>query len=107
MAHGPEGLTRRSFLGRAAAVATAAAAPLGRGSAAAQDTTAPSGAVSPPEIPTPGRPQGTDKFGASVDGLPIIDAHIHLFDGNRPETRYMGSAAYRAASKTSLPGLYA
>ena len=43
----------------------------------------------------------------SVDNIPIIDAHIHLFDGTRPlGAGYMGSQAYRAISKTSLPALY-
>jgi L-fuconolactonase len=42
-----------------------------------------------------------------TDGIPIIDSHIHLFDGTRPlGAGYMGSAAYRAISKTSLPGMY-
>ena len=44
---------------------------------------------------------------ASVDNIPIIDAHIHLFDGTRTMgAGYMGSAAYRAISKTSLPSMY-
>jgi predicted TIM-barrel fold metal-dependent hydrolase len=44
---------------------------------------------------------------ASVDNIPIIDAHIHLFDGTRPQgAEYMGSAAYRAMSKVSLPAGY-
>jgi predicted TIM-barrel fold metal-dependent hydrolase len=44
---------------------------------------------------------------ASIDNLPIIDAHIHLFDGTRPQgAGYMGSPAYRAVSKVSLPGNY-
>jgi len=43
----------------------------------------------------------------SVDEIPIIDAHIHLFDGTRPlGAGYMGSPAYRAISKTSLPSMY-
>jgi len=43
----------------------------------------------------------------SVDNLPIIDAHIHIFDGTRPQgARYMGSPAYRAISKISLPAGY-
>jgi predicted TIM-barrel fold metal-dependent hydrolase len=100
-------LTRRSFLGMAAAAGTLAAAPFGN-LASAQTPPAPDKPVAPPEIPAPGRPQGTDKFGASVDGIPVIDAHIHLFDGTRPQgATYMGSAAYREKSKTSLPGLYA
>jgi len=100
-------VTRRAFLSLAAAAAAGAAAPSSQALAAAQATTQDT-PVAPPEIPTAGRPQGTDKFGASVDGVPIIDAHIHLFDGTRPQgASYMGSAAYRAKSKTSLPGLYA
>jgi L-fuconolactonase len=44
---------------------------------------------------------------ASTDGIPIIDSHIHLFDGTRPlGAGYMGSAAYHAISKTSLPSMY-
>jgi predicted TIM-barrel fold metal-dependent hydrolase len=44
---------------------------------------------------------------ASVDDIPIIDAHVHLFDGTRPlGAGYMGSPAYRAISKTSLPSMY-
>jgi predicted TIM-barrel fold metal-dependent hydrolase len=44
---------------------------------------------------------------ASVDNIPIIDAHIHLFDGARPlGAEYMGSSAYRSISKTSLPSMY-
>jgi L-fuconolactonase len=73
-----------------------------------QNTPAQTAAVVPPEVPTAGRPQGTEKFGPSVDGIPIIDAHIHLFDGTRPQgAGYMGSAAYREKSRTALPGLYA
>jgi L-fuconolactonase len=42
-----------------------------------------------------------------VASIPIIDAHIHLFDGTRSlGAGYMGSAAYRAKSKTSLPSMY-
>jgi L-fuconolactonase len=94
-------VTRRAFLGSAAAAATLAAVPL-------KDAAAQSAPVAPPEIATAGRPQGTEKFGASVDNLPIIDAHIHLFDGTRPQgASYMGSAAYSARSKISLPGTYA
>jgi L-fuconolactonase len=44
---------------------------------------------------------------ASVDHIPIIDAHIHLFDNTRQlGAGYMGSAAYRALSKPSLPSMY-
>src|ERR1035438_57013 len=50
---------------------------------------------------------GAQAQSASVDSIPIIDAHIHLFDGTRPlGAGYMGSPAYRAISKTSLPSLY-
>lgn len=93
-------MKRRAFLSRLAAVATATRAPQ---SVFAQDAP-----VTPPEIPSSGRPQATDRFGPSVDNLPIIDAHIHLFDGRRTQgTGYMGSAAYRAKSQTSLPNMYA
>jgi predicted TIM-barrel fold metal-dependent hydrolase len=71
------GLNRRTFLAGAAAVTTATA----MGSAFAQSP--------------------------SVDDIPIIDAHIHLFDGTRPlGAEYMGSPAYQAISKTSLPSMY-
>lgn len=59
------------------------------------------------QIHTPGRPQATDDFGPSVDGVPIIDSHIHLFDGTRPQgASYTGSPEYSAVSKRSLPELY-
>lgn len=92
--------TRRAFLSRAAAAAALAGAPL---RTFAQDSP-----TIPPEVATPGRPQGTDKFGSSVDTVPVIDAHIHLFDGRRTQGQgYMGSAAYRALSQISLPAMYA
>ena len=100
-------MTRRKFFGLAAAAAPLAAAPSNH-VAAAQSAPVPDKPIAPPEVATAGRPQGTDKFGPSVDGIPIIDAHIHLFDGTRPQgAGYMGSAAYREKSKTSLPNLYA
>ena len=72
-----EGLNRRDFLAGAVAVAAAAAS----GRALAQ--------------------------GASVDHVPIIDAHIHLFDNTRPlGAGYMGSKEYRALNKPSLPAMY-
>nr|WP_301183142.1 amidohydrolase family protein [Sphingomonas quercus] len=41
------------------------------------------------------------------DDVPIIDAHIHLFDGTRPQgAPYVGSPAYAAISKVSLPSGY-
>lgn len=44
---------------------------------------------------------------SSMDEIPVIDTHIHLFDGTRPlGADYMGSPAYRAISKTSLPSMY-
>ena len=95
------GVTRRSFF--KAAAATVAAPSLG---AAAQRMSA-SRSGAPPQVPTAGRPQGTDKFGPSVDNLPIIDAHIHVFDGTRPQgASYTGSPAYGAQSKISLPAMY-
>ena len=95
-----EGVTRRTFLSKAAAAATLASTPM---RLVAQDVP-----VAPPEIATPGRPQGTDKFGPSVDNVPIIDSHIHLFDGRRTQgAGYMGSAAYRAQSQIALPGMIA
>ena len=52
-------------------------------------------------------PTGAFAQSASVDNIPIIDAHIHIFDGTRPQgARYMGSPAYRAVSKISLPAGY-
>lgn len=72
-------LNRRDFLAGAAAAVSAAAA----GSALAQS--------------------------ASVDQIPIIDSHIHLFDGTRPifGKGYLGSRAYAARYKRSLPSMYA
>jgi predicted TIM-barrel fold metal-dependent hydrolase len=43
----------------------------------------------------------------SIDDIPIIDAHIHLFDNTRPlGAGYMGSQAYRVLNKPSLPAMY-
>lgn len=72
-----EGLSRREFLVGAAAIA----------------------AVAPWD--------GVHAQSASIDNIPIIDAHIHLFDGTRPlGAGYMGSPAYRAISRSSLPSMY-
>ena len=72
-----EGISRRTFLAGAAAAATVTAL------------------------------DGAYAQSASVDNIPIIDTHIHLFDGTRPlGARYMGSPAYRAISKTMLPPMY-
>jgi predicted TIM-barrel fold metal-dependent hydrolase len=44
---------------------------------------------------------------AWMDTIPVIDAHIHLFDPTRPVfSGYMGSQAYRALNKPSLPAMY-
>ena len=74
------GLNRRDFLAGAAAAVTAAAA----GGALGQS--------------------------ASGGGhIPIIDSHIHLFDGTRPVfgKGYLGSRAYAARYRKSLPSMYA
>jgi hypothetical protein len=93
-------LTRRTFLSRAAAAAVAVRTPI--------HLFAQGVPVAPPQLATAGRPQGSDKFGPSVDGIPIIDAHIHLFDGRLTMgAGYFGSAAYRAQSQISLPEMYA
>lgn len=48
-----------------------------------------------------------DAQNSTLDEIPVIDTHIHLFDGTRPlGAEYMGSPAYRAISKTSLPSMY-
>jgi L-fucono-1,5-lactonase len=77
---GRDGVNRRDFLAGVAAAAVTAAAP---GGARART--------------------------ASIDDIPIIDSHIHLFDGNRTlfGKGYLGSAAYRAKSNVSLPAMYA
>jgi predicted TIM-barrel fold metal-dependent hydrolase len=52
----------------------------------------------------------TDAYGQStgVEAIPIIDAHIHLFDNTRPlGAGYMGSQAYRALNQPSMPAAYA
>src|ERR1035437_5115114 len=44
---------------------------------------------------------------AWLDTIPVLDAHIHLFDPTRPVfSGYMGSQAYRALNKPSLPAMY-
>ncbi|HEX2802094.1 MAG TPA: amidohydrolase family protein [Phenylobacterium sp.] len=50
---------------------------------------------------------GAESRAAAVRPIPIIDAHIHLFDGTRPQgAPYLGSRAYRAVSRVSLPPAY-
>jgi L-fuconolactonase len=45
---------------------------------------------------------------APEEPVPIVDSHIHLFDPRRPVfTGYMGSEAYHALNKPSLPSMYA
>jgi L-fuconolactonase len=46
---------------------------------------------------------------AGVGHIPIIDSHIHLFDGTRSVfgKGYLGSRAYAARYKKSLPSMYA
>jgi len=76
-------ISRRQFIGTAA-MASAALSGIGNTLASAQ-------------APAP-----------AAGAIPIIDAHIHLFDNTRPVfSGYMGSAAYRALSKPSLPSMYA
>ena len=42
-----------------------------------------------------------------TDSIPIIDAHIHLFDASQQVgAEYMGSPEYAAISKASLPSMY-
>jgi predicted TIM-barrel fold metal-dependent hydrolase len=46
-------------------------------------------------------------FAPATDAVPIIDSHIHLFDPTRPVfSGYLGSPAYRALNKPSLPSMY-
>jgi len=45
--------------------------------------------------------------GSGNANVPVVDSHIHLFDPTRPVfTGYMGSQAYRALNKPSLPSMY-
>ncbi|MDB5705020.1 MAG: putative metal-dependent hydrolase of the TIM-barrel fold protein [Sphingomonas bacterium] len=44
---------------------------------------------------------------AKTPAIPIIDTHIHLFDGTRPQgAPYLGSKAYAAKTNISLPAGY-
>ena len=55
--------------------------------------------------PAPDAPQAHP---LAPGAIPIIDTHIHLFDNTRPVfSGYMGSPAYRALNKPSLPSMYA
>ena len=43
-----------------------------------------------------------------MNSIPMIDAHIHLFDGTRPlGAEYLGSSEYQKQSRVSLPSMYA
>jgi L-fuconolactonase len=78
-------LSRREFLGTAAMAGVALSRAVDLALAAA------------PEPPMP----------AWMGTIPVIDAHIHLFDPSRPVfSGYMGSEAYRALSRASLPSMY-
>ena len=49
---------------------------------------------------------GTPSRAASIDDIPIIDCHIHLFDGSRPQgAPYKGGRAF--AGGVALPSMYA
>src|SRR5580698_489977 len=53
------------------------------------------------------RPSSAFASAPAADAVPIIDSHIHLFDPTRPVfSGYMGSAAYKALNKPSLPSMY-
>src|SRR5580698_5483510 len=44
---------------------------------------------------------------AWMESIPVIDAHIHLFDPTRPVfSGYLGSQDYRKLNKPSLPAMY-
>jgi predicted TIM-barrel fold metal-dependent hydrolase len=49
---------------------------------------------------------GTPAMAAKVDDIPIIDCHIHLFDGSRPQgAPYKGGRAFPGG--VALPAMYA
>ncbi len=53
------------------------------------------------------RAQSTEPHTSGNADVPVIDSHIHLFDPTRTVfTGYMGSQAYRALNKPSLPSMY-
>jgi predicted TIM-barrel fold metal-dependent hydrolase len=50
---------------------------------------------------------GAGAAAPEAGAVPVIDSHIHLFDNTRPVfSGYMGSPAYRALAKPSLPSMY-
>ncbi len=49
----------------------------------------------------------SDVVAAERSPVPIVDTHIHLFDGTRPQgAPWLGSKAYAEAAKVSLPDGY-
>ena len=51
---------------------------------------------------------GSNALAAAIAAIPVIDTHLHLFDGNRPQgAPYMGSRYYQQKSKTAKPADYA
>src|SRR5262245_4060559 len=45
---------------------------------------------------------------APNDDIPIIDTHVHLFDGSRPQgAPYKGSKKFASAGGVALPSMYA
>jgi predicted TIM-barrel fold metal-dependent hydrolase len=99
-------ISRRKFIGTAA---MAGAALSGIGSALAGAQTPASAAdwdeKNGPAPPAPDAPQARP---LGPGAIPIIDAHIHLWDNTRPVfTGYTGGLFYRQLNKPSTPAMYA
>ncbi len=99
-------ISRREFIGTAALAGAALSGTVNalaaaQAPASAADWDEKNGAAPPAPNAPQARPLG-------ADAIPIIDAHIHLFDNTRPVfTGYTGGLFYRALNKPSTPAMYA
>jgi predicted TIM-barrel fold metal-dependent hydrolase len=99
-------ISRREFIGTAAMAGVALSGTInGLAAAQAPASTADWDEKNGPAPPAPDAPQARPLVAGAI---PIIDAHIHLFDNTRPVfTGYTGGLFYRALNKPSTPAMYA
>jgi predicted TIM-barrel fold metal-dependent hydrolase len=99
-------LSRRKFMGTAA-MAGAALTGIGNSLAGAQ-ALASAADWDEKNGPAPAAPDAPQARPLGPGAIPIIDAHIHLFDQTRPVfSGYTGGLFYRQVNKPSTPAAYA
>ncbi|MGD0798024.1 MAG: amidohydrolase family protein [Acidobacteriaceae bacterium] len=99
-------LSRREFMGTAA-MAGAALSGMGNSLAGAQALKS-AADWDEKNGPAPAAPDAPQARPVVAGAIPIIDAHIHLFDQTRPVfSGYTGGLFYRQVNKPSTPAAYA